>query len=140
MLLPTRDPPPVFCLFGFDRETRCRLALSSRAAARAGIIRRSWWKVRAVGGATNGKKARGHVVLAPCPRASVVRRLSGYDTAPATGVVSSPFFSFSSVTSTSVVNANPMALAALSSAVRATLVGSMMPILNRSPNSPVAAL
>jgi hypothetical protein len=65
---------------------------------------------------------------------------SRHATAPATGAVSSPFFSFNSVIITSVVRARPLALAAFRSAVRATLVGSMMPSLSMSPYSPVAAL
>ncbi len=63
-----------------------------------------------------------------------------YETAPVTGTPSSPFLSFSSVSSTSVVNASPIALAALRSAVRATFVGSMIPALSMSTYSPVAAL
>ena len=60
--------------------------------------------------------------------------------AAATGESSPSFLSFSSVMSTSVVRARPIALAAFRRAVLATLAGSMMPILNMSPNSPVAAL
>ena len=97
---------------------------------------------RASHGLGRNQEARRHEV--PQLRVSVppwfTRRLF-YTTAPATALDSSPFFeSFSSVTSTSVVSAKPMALAAFSSAVRATLVGSMMPALNISTYSPVAAL
>jgi hypothetical protein len=62
-----------------------------------------------------------------------------YDTAPATRLLSS-FFSLISVISTSVVRASAAMLAALDKAVLATLAGSMMPNLNMSPYSSVAAL
>ena len=52
---------------------------------------------------------------------------ASYEIAPDTSGFSSPFFSFSSVSSTSVVSARPIALAAFCRAVLATLAGSMMP-------------
>src|SRR4029077_11968457 len=76
-------------------------------------------------------------------RVFVPSRFNSIDhaTAPATGTASSPFLgSFNSVSKTSVVSASPIALAAFKSAVRATFVGSIMPALNMSTYSSVAAL
>ncbi len=79
------------------------------------------------------------VVAAPSPQVIVPIQTPDYATAPLTGV-DSPSFSFSSVSSTSVVSASAIALAAFCKAVLATLAGSMMPSLNMSPYSPLAAL
>ena len=70
----------------------------------------------------------------PKSRPPLSSDLAPYLTAPSTAF---SFFSLSnSVTRTSVVSISPAMLAAFSSAVRVTLVGSMMPALNMSTNVP----
>ena len=95
---------------------------------------------KALKSGANKKARRPEYIHGPTCFFKIHARKSCHDTAPATRFDFSSFFSFNSVSITSVVSASAETLAAFCRAVVATLAGSITPILNMSPYSPVAAL